>query len=424
MNKIDTQCVQAGYQPEKSGDPRILPIYQSTTYYYKTPEELAETFDLKTNTPMYSRISNPTVGAFEAKMTVLEGGVGALATASGQSALLITVLNVCNSGDHIVSSSAVYGGTHNLFNVTLPKLGITTTFVDPNCSEAELEAAIKPNTKIVFGETIANPAIILLDIEKFARVCKKKKVLLVVDNTLTTPCLCRPIEHGANIVTHSTTKYLDGHATTIGGLIVDSGDFEFEGNPRYESLYTPDESYHGMIYTKACGNTAFITKARVQLMRDLGACQTAQSAFYLNLGTETLHLRMARHSENALKVARALKGNQKIDFVKYPLLENDEYYALAKKYLPYGAGGMLSIGLKGGTEQVFKFIKSLKLIKLVTHVADSRSCLLHPATTTHRQLSDKALQECGVSKNLIRLSMGIEDGDDIVKDLLSALDEI
>lgn len=424
MKNIDTKCVQAGYQPQKSGDPRILPICQSTTYYYDKPEELASVFDLKTDNYMYSRISNPTVAAFEKKIADLEGGVGALATSSGQAAMLITVLNVCSTGDHIVASSNVYGGTYNLLDVTLRRMGIDTTFIDPDCSENELCAAIKDNTKIVFAETVSNPSVTVLDFDKFAKVCKKKDVLFVVDNTLATPCLCRPLELGANIVTHSTTKYIDGHAVTIGGIIVDGGTYTFQGSKRYPEFDRPDDSYHGIVYTKDCGNAAFITKARVQLMRDLGACQSAQNAFYCNLGTETLHLRMKRHSENALKIAQAVQGHKKIDWVKYPLLPGYQYYDLAKKYLPFGAGGMLSIGLSGGEDSAYQFIRNLKLLKLVTHVADSRSCLLHPASTTHRQLSDAALEACGVPKNLIRISAGIEDGEDIVNDILHALERI
>lgn len=416
---IDTRCVQEGYKP-KAGEPRVAPIVQSTTFFYEKPQQLADLFDLKESGYFYTRLGNPTCGVLEGKITALEGGVGALATASGQSANLFAVLNVCKAGDHIISTSAIYGGTYNLFAVTLKRMGISTTFLSPDSTSEEIESHITDNTKIIFGETIANPAIVVLNFENFAKVAKKYAILFVVDNTLATPIHCRPFEHGADIVVHSSTKYIDGHASSVGGMIVDGGKFEFKGNKRYEEFNIPDDSYHGLIYSRDCGNLAFIIKARVQLMRDIGACMSPMNAFLTNLGCETLHLRMERTSFNALKVAEFLKNNSKIEFVKYPFLAGDKSLELAKKYLNGGAGGMLSFGVKGGREKAEKLIENLKLSALVTHVADLRSSVIHPASTTHRQLSEKALIQAGVPSNLIRFSAGIENIDDIIEDFANA----
>ena len=423
MKHIDTLCVQEGYKP-KSGEPRITPIVQSTTFYYDSPKQLADLFDLKENGYFYTRLGNPTCGVLENKIAALEGGIGALATASGQSANMLTVLNLCKAGDHIIASSAIYGGTYNLFDVTLRKMGIETTFISPDSSFETIEKNIKDNTRLIFGETIANPAIIVLNFENFSKAAKKHNIVFAVDNTLATPIHCRPIEYGADIVVHSSTKYLDGHATSVGGLIIDSGKFVFENNKRYPEFNTPDESYHGLVYSRDCKQAAFIIKARVQLMRDIGTCMSPMNAFLTNLGIETLHLRMERTSYNALKIAEFLKQNENVEFVKYPYLKGDKNYELAKKYLKGGAGGMLSLGVKGGREKAEKLIQNLKLSALVTHVADLRSCVLHPASTTHRQLSDKALIEAGVPSNLIRFSAGIEYIDDIAEDLSQALNNL
>ena len=420
--KIETNCVQEGYKP-KNGEPRILPIYQSTTYKYDSSEHLGDLFDLKVDGHMYTRISNPTLACVEDKIAALEGGIGAMLTSSGQAASLIAVMNLCSVGDHIVSSSTIYGGTFNLFAVTLKRYGIEFTFVDPDATEKEIEAAFRPNTKAVFGETIANPVLSVLDIEKFAKVAHKNNVPLIVDNTFATPILCRPFEYGADIVTHSTSKYMDGHATVLGGVIVDSGNFDWEkGN--FPGLTTPDESYHGVIYTKDFGKAAYITKARVQLMRDLGSTMSPLSAFLLNLGLETLHLRIRKHSENALKIAEFLEAEPKITWVNYPLLKSNKYYETAKKYLDGGASGVISFGVKGGRSAAVKFMDSLKLCSIVVHVADARTSLLHPASTTHRQLSDEQLIEAGVSADLIRMSVGIENVDDIIEDIKQALNKI
>lgn len=422
--KIETLCVQAGYTP-KEGEPRIIPIIQSTTFAYDEPQKMANLFDLTESGYFYSRLGNPTCGFLEEKISALEGGVGALATSSGQAASTLALLNVCNAGDHVISASEIYGGTFNLFNITLRKLGIDVTFVSAHASIEEIEKHIQKNTKAIFAESISNPAVVVLNFENFSYVAKKHKILFIVDNTFPTPILCRPFEFGANVVIHSSTKYLDGHATSVGGLIVDGGNFEFEKNERYKDFYTPDESYHGLVYTKAFKNSAYIVKARVQLMRDLGVPMAPMNAFLTNLGTETLHLRIERTSENALKLAKTLKNHKKIEYVNYPGLEGDPSYKLAQKYLKNGmASGVMTIGTIGGRENAIKFMKNIKIMRMVTHVADLRSCVLHPASATHRQLSDDALIKAGVKPNLLRLSIGIENGDDIVEDVLNALDKI
>ncbi len=419
--RIDTLCVQAGYKP-KNGYPRVMPIVQNTTYYYDTAEQLADIFNLTDPGYMYSRISNPTVSYFEEKLTALEKGICSVACSSGQSASLITLLNVCQAGDNVVCSSAIYGGTYNLFNSTLRRYNIDVRFIDPDSTEEEFDKLIDGKTKIIFGETIANPSIVVLDFEKIVRIARRHNILSVVDNTLATPALIRPAEYGINIIVHSTTKYLDGHAIALGGAIVDCGNFVFKGNPRYPDFNNPDESYHGMIYADT--NAPFGIKARVQMMRDLGAIMTPHNAFLTNVGCETLALRMERHSENAKKVALYLQTEKNIEWVKYPSLPDFKYYDLAKKYLPNGCGGMLSFGIKGGRKAASEFIKNLQMIALVTHVADVRSCVLHPATTTHRQLSEKALEQAGISEGLVRLSVGIENADDIIADLKQALASI
>lgn len=418
--KIETKCIQKGYEP-KNGEPRVLPIYQSTTYKYDSSNHLGDLFDLKADGHMYSRISNPTVACVEEKIASLEGGVGALLTSSGQAASLIAVMNICSAGDHIVSSSTIYGGTFNLFAVTLKRYGIEFTFVDPDASDEELEAAFRPNTKAVFGETIANPALTVLDIEKFAKAAHKHNVPLIVDNTFATPILCRPFEHGADIITHSTSKYMDGHAMVVGGVIVDSGNFDWE-KAGFSCLTEPDESYHGIVYTESFKKAAYITKARVQLMRDLGSTPSPLSAFLLNIGLETLHLRVNRHSENAMKVAEVLENHPKISWVNYPLLKSNKYYEVAKRYLNGGASGVISFGIKGGREAAVKFMDSLKLAAIVVHVADSRTSVLHPASTTHRQMNDAQLAEAGVTPDLIRMSVGTENADDIIEDILQGLE--
>lgn len=421
-DKIETLCVQAGYTP-KSGEPRVAPIVQSTTFYYDEAQELADLFDLKTDGYFYSRLGNPTCGVLEEKISALEGGAAAVALSSGQSANMTAILNVCSAEDHIVCSHSIYGGTTNLFAVTLKRMGIDVTFVKPDATEEEIEKAIRPETKVIFGETIANPAVTVLNFEEYSHVAEKYGILFVVDNTLATPVHCRPIEYGADVVTHSTTKYMDGHATSVGGVIVDSGKFNFKGNPRYKSFNEPDESYHGLVYADL-KKAPFAVKARVQLLRDTGMVMSPMNAFLTNLGTETLHLRMERTSQNAAKVAEFLSSNRAVEFVKYPFLKTDKEYKNAVKYLKGGAGGMLSFGLKGGRSACERFISNLKLFALVTHVADLRSSVIHPASTTHRQLSDEALIEAGVPENLIRLSIGIEHIDDILADLKQALENV
>lgn len=420
--KPETLCVQAGWTPKK-GEPRVLPIYQSTTFKYDTSEQMARLFDLEDSGYFYTRLQNPTNDAVAAKIAALEGGVAAMLTSSGQAANFYAIFNICESGDHFISSSAIYGGTFNLFSVTLKKLGIDVTFINPDSTEEEIEAAIKPNTKALFGETVSNPSLDVLDIEKFARVAHRNGIPLIIDNTFPTPINCRPFEWGADIVIHSTTKYMDGHATSVGGVIVDSGNFDWDAHAeKFPGLCTPDESYHGLTYTKAFGKMAFITKATAQLMRDLGSIQSPQNAFLLNLGLETLHLRMPRHCENALKVAQFLQSESRVAWVNYCDLPGNKYYDLAKKYMPNGSCGVISFGLKGGREDSIKFMDSLKVIAIVTHVADARTCVLHPASHTHRQLSDEQLIEAGVRPDLIRLSVGIENVDDIIADIKQALD--
>ncbi len=420
---INSLCVQGTYKP-KNGEPRVVPIVQSTTFKYDSSEEMGDLFDLKASGYFYTRLQNPTNDHVASKIAALEGGVAGMLTSSGQAANFYAVFNIAQAGDHIVSSSAIYGGTFNLFNVTMRKLGIDFTFVSPHASEEEIQAAFKPNTKAVFGETISNPSLDILDIERFARVAHKNGVPLIIDNTFATPINCRPFEFGCDIVTHSTTKYMEGHASTIGGVIVDSGNFDWTQNDKFPGLTTPDESYHGITYSETFGKGAYITKATVQLMRDLGSIPAPQNAFLLNLGLETLHLRMPRHCENALKVAKYLKNHDKITWVKCAMLEDDDQYDLAQKYMPNGTCGVVSFGIKGGREAATTFMDSLKLAAIVTHVADARTCCLHPASTTHRQLTDEQLKECGVSPDLIRFSVGIEDADDIIADIEQALEKI
>ena len=419
---IETLCVQGGYQPE-NGQPRVLPIYQSTTFKYDSSEHVGKLFDLAEEGFFYTRLANPTVDCVERKIAALEGGIAAMCTSSGQAASLIAVLNICSCGDHIVSSSTIYGGTTNLFAVTMKRMGIDVTFVNPEASEEELQQAIKENTKLIFAETIANPALVICDIERLAKVAHKNNIPLFIDNTFATPVNCRPIEFGADIVIHSTSKYMDGHAVALGGVIIDGGNFNWD-NGKFPGLSTPDESYHGMVYTRDCGKAAFITKARVQLMRDLGSTPSPNNAFLLNLGLETLHLRMERHCYNAQKVAEYLEQNPKISWVNYPGLKNNKYYNLAQKYLPNGSCGVISYGIKGGREAAVKFMDNLKLAAIVVHVADNRTGVLHPASTTHRQLSDQQLIDAGITPDLIRMSIGIEKVDDIIADIEQALDKL
>ena len=421
--KLDTLCVQGAYKP-KNGEPRVIPIVQSTTYKYDTSEEMGDLFDLKATGYFYSRLQNPTCDYAAAKIALLEGGVAGMLTSSGQAANFYAVFNIAQAGDHVVSSSAIYGGTFNLLNVTMRKLGIDFTFVSPRASKEEIQAAIQPNTKCIFGETISNPSLDILDIALFAEVAHENGIPLIMDNTFATPVNCRPFEFGCDIVTHSTTKYMEGHASTIGGAIVDSGKFNWEQNDKFPGLTTPDESYHGLTYSKDFGEAAYITKATVQLMRDLGSVQAPNNAFLLNVGLETLHLRMARHCENARKVSEYLKNNEKITWVKCPMLEGDAQYDIAQKYMPNGTCGVVSFGVKGGREAGVKFMNSLKLVAIVTHVADARTCCLHPASSTHRQLTDEELAEAGVSADLIRFSCGIEAAEDIIEDIQQALDQI
>ena len=421
--KQGTICVQGAYRP-KNGEPRVLPIVQSTTYKYDSSVEMGDLFDLKKSGYFYSRLQNPTNDTVAAKITMLEGGVAGMLTSSGQAANFYAVFNIAQAGDHIVSSSAIYGGTYNLFNVTMRKLGIDFTFVSPDATEEEIQAAFKPNTKAVFGETISNPSLDILDIERFAKVAHKNGVPLIVDNTFATPINCRVFDWGVDIVTHSTTKYMEGHASTIGGVIVDSGNFDWTHNDKFPGLTTPDESYHGITYSDTFGKGAYITKATVQLMRDLGSMPSPHDAFLLNVGLESLHLRVARHCENAKKVAEYLKNHDKITWVNCAMLEDDKQYAKAQKYMPNGTCGVVSFGIKGGRAAATKFMDSLKLAAIVTHVADARSCCLHPASTTHRQLTDEQLKECGVTPDLIRFSCGIEDCEDIIADIEQALAQI
>lgn len=422
--KTGTICVQGGWKPQK-GEPRVLPIYQSTTFKYNTIEEMGDLFDLKAAGYFYTRLQNPTNDNVAAKITELEGGVAGMLTSSGQAANFFAIFNLCEAGDHFVSSSTIYGGIYNLFAITLKRMGIDVTFVDPDASEEELAKAIQPNTKLLFGETLANPALSVLDIEKFARVAHANGIPLIVDNTFATPINCRPFEWGADIVVHSTTKYMDGHATAVGGCIVDSGNFDWEKSAeKFPGLTTPDNSYHGVVYSETFGKGAFITKATVQLMRDLGSIQSPQNAFLTNIGLETLALRMAKHTENAQKVAEFLEKNDKVAWVSFPGLKSNKYYDLAQKYLPNGTCGVISFGLKGGKELCKQFINELNFIAIVTHVADARSCVLHPASTTHRQMTDEQLFEAGVQPELIRISVGIEDVEDIIADIDQALAKV
>ncbi|MEA4853299.1 MAG: O-acetylhomoserine aminocarboxypropyltransferase/cysteine synthase family protein [Christensenella sp.] len=418
--KIETKCLHEGWKG-KNGEPHALPIYQSTTYNYDSTEHIGDLFDLKANGYFYTRLANPTVGFVEEKIAALEGGVGALCTSSGQAANMFALLNIMEAGDHFVSVSEIYGGTINLFGVTLKKLGIDCTFVQQDASDAEIEAAFRPNTKAVFGETIANPAISVFDIERFAQIAHRHGVPLIVDNTFATPVLCRPIEFGADIVTHSTTKYMDGHAVQVGGVIVDSGNFDWKD---YPGLTQPDESYHGVVYTENFGKAAYITKARVQLMRDIGACPTAHAAFLLNLGLETLALRIRQHSKNALAVAEFLQAQPEVEYVSYPGLPGDRYHTLAQKYLPDGASGVVSFSLKAGRDTAVKFMDSLEMASNVVHVATVKTCVLHPASETHRQLSDEQLVAAGITPGMIRLSVGIENVEDIIADLQKGFDAI
>lgn len=420
---LDTICVQGAYKP-KSGEPRVIPIVQSTTFKYESSEAMGDLFDLKSSGYFYSRLQNPTCDFAAAKIALLEGGVAGMLTSSGQSANFYAVFNIAQKGDHVVSSSAIYGGTFNLFNVTMRKMGIDFTFVSPRATKEELQAAIRPNTKCIFGETISNPSLDVLDIELFAEVAHANGIPLIIDNTFATPINCRPFEFGCDIVTHATTKYMEGHASTIGGAIVDSGKFDWAQNDKFPGLTTPDESYHGLTYSKDFGEAAYITKATVQLMRDLGSIPAPHSAFLLNVGLESLHLRMARHCENAVKVAQYLKNNEKITWVKCPSLESDEQYEIAKKYMPNGTCGVVSFGIKGGRAAATKFMDSLELAAIVTHVADARTCCLHPASTTHRQLTNEELEAAGVTPDLVRFSCGIESADDIIADIQQALDKI
>ena len=419
---IETKCVQGGYTPG-NGEPRQIPIVQSTTFKYATSEDMGKLFDLEASGYFYTRLQNPTNDSVAAKICEMEGGTAAMLTSSGQAASFYSVFNIASCGDHVVSSSTIYGGTYNLFAVTMKRMGIDFTFVSPDCSDEELEAAFRPNTKAVFGETIANPALTVLDIERFANAAHAHGVPLIIDNTFATPVNCRPFEWGADIVTHATTKYMDGHGSAVGGAIVDSGKFDWtKYAEKFPGLCTPDESYHGVTYTERFGiEAAYITKATAQLMRDLGVTPAPMSAYLLNLGLESLHVRMKRHSDNGLAVAKFLKNNDKIGWVKFPALEGDEDYELTKKYLPDGTCGVISFGVKGGRQAASKFMAALKLIAIETHVADARSCCLHPATATHRQLSDAELIAAGVGPDLIRLSCGLEDANDLIADIEQAL---
>lgn len=417
-----TLCVQAGWTPKK-GEPRVLPIYQSTTFKYDNSEQMARLFDLKDSGYFYTRLQNPTNDAVASKIAQLEGGVGAMLTSSGQAASFYAIFNICEAGDHFLTSNTIYGGTYNLFGVTMKKMGIDCTFFDPEISDEDFQALVRPNTKCVFGETISNPGGNVFDIERFARLAHQNGIPLIIDNTFATPINCRPFEWGADIVTHSTTKYMDGHATAVGGCIVDSGNFDWMGHAdKFPGLCSPDESYHGLVYAEAFGKMAYLTKSTAQLMRDLGSIQSPENAFLLNLGLETLHLRMRRHCENAQKVAEFLDADDRVNWVNYAGLPGNKYYELGQKYLPNGGCGVIALGLKGTREQAIRFMDNLKMICIVTHVADARTCVLHPASHTHRQLSDEQLKEAGIAPDLIRLSVGIEDVEDILADIRQALD--
>lgn len=422
MNKkIETICVQGGYTP-KNGEPRQIPIYQSTTFKYDTSEDMGKLFDLEASGYFYSRLQNPTCDYVAAKICELEGGVAAMLTSSGQAANFFAIFNIANAGDHIISSSTIYGGTFNLFSVTMKKMGIDFTFISPDCTEQELNAAFRPNTKAVFGETIANPALTVLDFDKFVKAAHAHGVPVIIDNTFATPVNCRPFEFGVDIVTHATTKYMDGHGTQVGGCIVDSGNFDWMAHKeKFPGLCTPDDSYHGIVYTEKFGKGAYITKATAQLMRDFGSTAAPQSAFLVNLGLESLHVRMKRHCENGLAVAKFLKNHPNVEWVTYPGLEGDKYYDLAQKYMPNGTCGVVSFGVKGGRKAAEAFMKRLKVYAIETHVADARSCCLHPASATHRQLSEQELVAAGIGPELVRLSCGLESADDLIADLDQAL---
>ena len=423
--RIETKCVQGGYTPG-NGEPRQIPIIQSTTYKYNTSEDMGKLFDLEAEGYFYTRLQNPTNDYVANKICELEGGTAAMLTSSGQAASFYAVFNIASCGDHVVASSMIYGGTYNLFAVTMKRMGIDFTFVDPGCSDEELEAAFKPNTKLVFGETIANPALTVLDIERFAKAAHSHGVPLIIDNTFATPINCRPFEWGADIVTHSTTKYMDGHGAGVGGCIVDSGNFDWMAHAdKFPGLCSPDDSYHGVVYSERFGQGgAFITKATVQLMRDFGSIQSPQNAFLLNLGLESLHVRMARHCENGLAVAEFLNSHDKIDWVNYPSLKGDKYYELAQKYLPNGSCGVVSFGIKGGRKAAEAFMKNLKVAAIETHVADARTCCLHPASATHRQMNDAELAAAGVPANLVRFSCGLENSQDLIEDIAQALEKV
>ncbi len=418
--KPETICIQGGYQP-KNGEPRVLPIYQSTTYKYDSADHLGKLFDLQAPGHMYTRISNPTVDAVEQKIAQLEGGVGAICLSSGQAANLFAILNIARSGDNFLSVSSIYGGTVNLFAVTMEKMGIEVRFIKPGATDEEIDAMFDERTRAVFGETVANPALDILDIRHFADIAHRHNVPLIVDNTFPTPINCRPFEFGADIVTHSTTKYMDGHAQVVGGVVVDSGKFDWEKAGKYPELTEPDESYHGVVYTRDFGAAAYVTKARVQLLRDLGSAPSPMSAYLLNLGLETLHLRMERHCENAQKVAEFLNQHEKVSWVNFPGLPDNSQYEIAKTYMPKGTCGVISFGVKGGREAAVRFMDSLKLAAIVVHVADARTCVLHPASTTHRQLTDQQLVDAGIGADLIRMSVGIENAEDIIADIEQAL---
>lgn len=420
---LETICIHGGWKPTK-GEPQQLPIYQSTTFKYDTSEQMARLFDLKDSGYFYTRLSNPTNDAVAKKIAALEGGIGAVLTSSGQAANFYAVFNICEAGDHIITSNTIYGGTFNLFGVTLKKMGIDCTFIDPEWEDERIEAAFKSNTKCFFGETISNPGGKVFDIERFANFAHKHGVPLIVDNTFATPINCRPFEWGCDIVTHSTTKYMDGHATQVGGAVVDSGNFDWEAHSdKFRGLTRPDESYHGLIYTENFGKMAYLTKLISQLMRDLGSIPSPQNAFLLNLGLETLHLRMRQHCDNAQKVAEWLEKNEKVAWVNYCGLPSNKYYALGQKYLPNGSCGVIAFGLKGSREDAIRFMDNLDFISIVTHVADARTCILHPASHTHRQLSDEQLREAGIAPDLIRLSVGIENVNDIIDDIEQALNK-
>lgn len=423
MSHINTKCIQEGWNP-KEGEARVLPIFQSTTFKYNDAKTMGDLFDFNASGHFYTRLSNPTLEAVENKIAALEGGIGAMLTSSGQGATTAALFTICNAGDHIISSNSIYGGSFNLIAVTLEKMGIEITMISPDCTEEELQNAIKPNTKVIFGEVLANPALTVLDIEMWANVAHKNSLPLIVDNTFPTPINCRPFEFGADIVIHSTSKYMDGHAVALGGVIVDSGNFDWSKSARHSAFNEPDESYHGLVYTEKFGKAAFIAKARAQIMRDMGMQMSPMNAFLLNLGLETLHLRMKEHCSNAQKVAEYLEKNDKISWVNFPGLKGNKYYDLAKKYMPNGTCGVISFGIKGGRKSAEKFMESVKLAAAVIHVADTRTCILHPASTTHRQLSDQQLIDCGVTPDLIRMSVGIEYVDDIIADIEQALNQI